>query len=199
MKARSILASKSTQEVNVELFLIFYIFSIWVYDFCVLLFAASKSYFSSVLSIEKMIISSTSLGWYKFKVINPKLRQTLSGSGIMWQSHSPSVVERDWLLRRSEGLKRVRSLKLQLFCTLAGLVPSVPGSATGDRRSFTDEACLFLMLWPRGLANLTRSLKLNFWLESEIGMNSGTEGSRGWGEEQEGNDVVRRWNDMKIG
>lgn len=58
MNARSILASKSTQEVNVELFLIFYIFR--VYDFCVLLFAASKSYFSSVSSIEKMIISSTS-------------------------------------------------------------------------------------------------------------------------------------------
>lgn len=199
MKARSILASKSTQEVTVELFLILYIFSIWVYVFCVLLFAASKSYFSSVSCIEKMMIT---LNLYLPKLvllINPKLRQTLPGSVIMWQSHSPSVVERDWLLRRSEGLKRVRSLKLQLFCTLAGLVPSVPGSATGDRRSFTDDACLFLMLWPRGLANLTRSLKLNFWLESEIGMKSGTEGSWGWGEEQEGNDVVRRWNDMKIG
>lgn len=81
--------------------------------------------------------------------------------------YSLSVVERDWLLRRSEGLKRVRSLKLQLFWTLAGLVPSVPASATGDRRSLTDDVCLFLMLWPRGLANLTRSLKLNFWLKSE--------------------------------
>lgn len=85
--------------------------------------------------------------------------------------HSPSVVERDWLLSRSEGLKRVRSLKLQLFCTLVGLVLSVPVSATGDRRSFTEVVCLFLMLWPRGLAILTRSLKLNFWLWSEMGMN----------------------------
>lgn len=80
-------------------------------------------------------------------------------------SNSPSVVERDWLLRRSDGLKRVRSLKLQLFCTLAGLVPSVLMSVTGDRRSFTDTVCLFFKVWPRGLANLTRSLKLNFWLE----------------------------------
>lgn len=58
-------------------------------------------------------------------------------------SSSPSVVERDWLLRRRDGLKRVRSLKLQLFCTLAGLVPSVLMSVTGERRSFTDDACLF--------------------------------------------------------
>ena len=102
----------------------------------------------------------------------------------MGQSHSPSVVERDWLLRRREGLKRVRSLKLQLFCTLAGLVPSAPHSVTGDLRSFTDDVCLFLMLWPRGLASLTRSLKLNFWLESERGMNSGTEGELEWRDER---------------
>ena len=108
--------------------------------------------------------------------------EKLSGNGTMGQSHSPSVVERDWLLRRSEGLKRVRSLKLQLFCTLAGLVPSVPASATGDRRSFTEDVCLFLMLWPRGLAILTRSLKLNFWLWSVTGMNGGTEGR--WSEEK---------------
>lgn len=76
------------------------------------------------------------------------------------------MVERDWLLRRSDGLKRVRSLKLQLFWTLVGLVPSVPPSATGERRSFMDaEVWRFLMLWPRGLASLTRSLKLSFWLE----------------------------------
>ena len=79
----------------------------------------------------------------------------------------PSVVERDWLLRRSEGRKRVRSLKLQLFCTLAGLPPSAAAagggvSATGERRSLTD--CRLLMLWPRGLAIRTRSLKLSFWL-----------------------------------
>ena len=57
------------------------------------------------------------------------------------------MVERDWLLRRSEGLKRVRSLKLQLFWTLAGLEPSVaPPSATGERRSFMEDVCRFLML-----------------------------------------------------
>lgn len=79
---------------------------------------------------------------------------------------SPSVVERDWLLRRSEGLKRVRSLKLQLFCTLTGLEPSALISAPGERRSVTD-VCLLLMLWPRGLAILTRSLKLSFWLRDK--------------------------------
>lgn len=66
------------------------------------------------------------------------------------------------LFSRSDGLKRVRSLKLQLFWTLVGL-PSVAMSALGDRRSPTDD-CLFFMLWPRGLAIRTRSLKLNFWL-----------------------------------
>lgn len=104
------------------------------------------------------------------------------------------MVERDWLLRRREGLKRVRSLKLQLFCTFAGLVPSVPASATGERRSFTDDVCLFLMLWPRGLASLTRSLKLNFWLKSEMRMveDGVREGQRGNGVE-----VVRRWNNRQ--
>lgn len=76
---------------------------------------------------------------------------------------SPSVVERDWLLRRRDGLKRVRSLKLQLFCTLTGLEPSALISEPGERRSVMD-VCLLLMLWPRGLAILTRSLKLSFWL-----------------------------------
>lgn len=80
---------------------------------------------------------------------------------------SPSVVvERDWLLRRREGLKRVRSLKLQLFCTLTGLEPSALISAPGERRSVTD-VCLLLTLWPRGLAILTRSLKLSFWLRDQ--------------------------------
>lgn len=66
------------------------------------------------------------------------------------------------LLRRSEGRKRVRSLKLQLFCTLVGL-PSAVMSVLGDLLSPT-EACLLLMLWPLGLAMRTRSLKLSFWL-----------------------------------
>lgn len=74
---------------------------------------------------------------------------------------SPSGVERDWLFRRREGLNRVRSLKLQLFWTLAGLDPSVLISAPGERLSVTD-VCLLLMLCPRGLAILTRSLKLSF-------------------------------------
>lgn len=74
---------------------------------------------------------------------------------------SPSGVERDWLLRRREGLNRVRSLKLQLFWTLVGLDPSVLISAPGERLSITD-VCLLLMLCPRGLAILTRSLKLSF-------------------------------------
>lgn len=77
--------------------------------------------------------------------------------------HLPSGIVRDWLLSLSDGRKRVRSLKLQLFCTLAGLLPSVATSVTGERLSFSD-VCLLLMLWPRGLAMRTRSLKLSFWL-----------------------------------
>ena len=75
----------------------------------------------------------------------------------------PSITGFGWeLLRRSEGLKRVRSLKLQLFWTLVGL-PSAVMSVLGDLLSPTD-ACLLLMLWPLGLAMRTRSLKLSFWL-----------------------------------
>lgn len=75
----------------------------------------------------------------------------------------PSTTGFGWeLLRRREGRKRVRSLKLQLFCTLVGL-PSAVMSVLGDLLSPT-EACLLLMLWPLGLAMRTRSLKLSFWL-----------------------------------
>ncbi len=80
------------------------------------------------------------------------------------KSCSPSATVRDWLLSLSDGRKRVRSLKLQLFWTLAGLLPSTPTSVAGERRSFTD-ICLLFMLWPRGLAMRTRSRKLNFWLQ----------------------------------
>lgn len=85
--------------------------------------------------------------------------------------HSPSgTALRVWLFSLSDGLKRVRSLKLQLFCTLAGLPPisSPPPTASlpGEQRwrSLMD-ICRLFMLWPRGLAIRTRSLKLNFWLQ----------------------------------
>jgi len=86
---------------------------------------------------------------------------------VIWpiqKSLSPSVVVRDWLLSLSDGRKRVRSLKLQLFWTFAGLLPSTPTSVPGERLSFTD-ICLLFTLWPRGLAIRTRSRKLNFWLQ----------------------------------
>ncbi|KAK5908790.1 hypothetical protein CgunFtcFv8_016817 [Champsocephalus gunnari] len=54
------------------------------------------------------------------------------------QSRSPSgTAVRVWLFSLSEGLNRVRSLKLQLFCTLAGLPPirsaPPPHLVTGGR------------------------------------------------------------------
>lgn len=85
-------------------------------------------------------------------------------------SHWPSeTTVRFWLFSLSEGLKRVRSLKLQLFWTLAGLPPisSPPPTASfpGEHRwRSLMEVCRLFMLWPRGLAIRTRSLKLNFWL-----------------------------------
>lgn len=87
----------------------------------------------------------------------------------MYRSPSGTAV-RVWLFSLSDGLKRVLSLKLQLFCTLAGLPPiSSPPPTTslpGEQRwrSFID-ICRLFMLWPRGLAIRTRSLKLNFWLQ----------------------------------
>lgn len=86
----------------------------------------------------------------------------------LYSSPSGAAV-RDWLFSLSEGLKRVRSLKLQLFCTLAGLPPisSAPPTTSlpGEQRwrSLID-ICRLFMLWPRGLAIRTRSLKLSFWL-----------------------------------
>lgn len=80
------------------------------------------------------------------------------------------TVVRVWLFNLREGLNLVRSLKLQLFCTLAGLplISSAPPTTSlpGEQRwrSLMD-ACRLFMLCPRGLAIRTRSLKLSFWLQ----------------------------------
>lgn len=88
-----------------------------------------------------------------------------AGSSTQWPTRHEKLLPSTTglgceLFSRSEGLKRVRSLKLQLFWTLVGL-PSVAMSALGDRRSPTED-CLFFILCPRGLAIRTRSLKLSF-------------------------------------
>lgn len=72
-----------------------------------------------------------------------------AGSSAQWQMGHEKLLPSTTglgceLFSRSEGLKRVRSLKLQLFWTLVGL-PSVAMSALGDRRSPTED-CLFFIL-----------------------------------------------------
>lgn len=104
----------------------------------------------------------------------------------VWFTYSsPSgAAARVWLFSLSEGLKRVRSLKLQLFCTFAGLPPisSAPPATSlpGEQRwrSLID-ICRLFMLWPRGLAIRTRSLKLSFWLQAWWGEMRGRRGERG--------------------
>lgn len=133
-----------------------------------------------------------------------------------WYTYSsPSgAALRVWLFSLSEGLKRVRSLKLQLFCTLAGLPPisSAPPTTSlpGEQRwrSLID-ICRLFMLWPRGLAILTRSLKLSFWLqggkwEGGEGKEAGRGGGGGMGTEEDRRPTkeagmmkiqrVKRWN-----
>lgn len=114
----------------------------------------------------------------------------------VWYTYSsPSgAAVRVWLFSLSEGLKRVRSLKLQLFCTLAGLPPisSAPPATSlpGEQRwrSLID-ICRLFMLWPRGLAIRTRSLKLSFWLQGgkwEVGEGKVAErGGGGMGTEED--------------
>ena len=102
--------------------------------------------------------------WHQAESATWSLR---SRSTWLWRDrgNSPSTTGLGCeLFRRREGRKRVRSLKLQLFCTLVGL-PSAVMSVLGDRLSPSD-ACLLLTLWPRGLAMRTRSLKLSFWLRA---------------------------------
>ncbi len=111
------------------------------------------------------------------------------------KSCSPSAAVRDWLLSLSDGRKRVRSLKLQLFWTLAGLLPSTPTSVAGERRSFTD-ICLLFMLWPRGLAMRTRSRKLKLltaWEERR-----GTEEDGKWGRGQINMEIIKHGMEIKM-
>jgi len=70
-------------------------------------------------------------------------------SSMQWQTKHEKLLPSTTglgceLFSRSEGLKRVRSLKLQLFWTLVGL-PSVAMSALGDRRSPTEDCRFFIL------------------------------------------------------
>lgn len=108
---------------------------------------------------------------------------------------------RVWLFSLSDGLNLVRSLKLQLFCTLAGLplISSDPPTTSlpGEQRwrSLMD-VCRLFMLWPRGLAIRTRSLKLNFWLQGGLKekreRETGREGVEGCGKEKVREKMIQR-------